>query len=746
MPVFRISLMQQRSATTLFVSSSTTLDSVTAAIGDPEEDRRRRLGTFFVLVKVDEIATLLPWLRPFAQYLEQSFYQALESEPEISVDRALGIVRQRAKLKLQQVTAETRTITVDAVHYCFGTLKGKTLSLTHVGDVHAYLLHRRTANPQDRVQWVDITGTPMRRTPGQQSAAATVVSGAMGDFDTLVVLTESIVETIGLSKLERVLTSASLEGAKTLLERDLKNASNRLSFGALFLRRPLLPAEARGREAVTSSMTTLLARESGTAELLTPQSPSPLKRLIQAGRSVGRPRTNAPEARHTPPPRVDDRRLGRTLGTTTRTIASAIGYGTIQLLLSPIRLITALLSPGERKEFFSRFMSWPESSSEKMIERVRRLDHSSQRLLIVAFLFAFLFMQSLVFLANRQTREVAAGEEDLIVTTIQKALDQAESQLIFHNDIEAARLLSEAAMSLAQFQPRSRTGEERQRILSGRLDSIRARLMHLVVVPEPDRFVEFTDDQLRSATAMIRSTQGYVIIDGNRKTFGVVSLDGKTEVKTVDTQALAAVTYATLNEQNQPSLLTETPALASFDVTAGNIRTIPIEGAASGASSIAFYRSRLYLLDAKGKQIWRHQSANGQFARGVPWAKGNADILADATDLVIDGDVYVLLKSGSIRKFFDGVEQSWVAATPIEPASSASRLIAPPNVRRLFAMDSASKRIFVWNKDTGELDHQFSFPNLNRLIDFSIDEKGTTATLLSSDGLYRFNIDTSAPQ
>src|SRR3989338_5355977 len=198
------------------VTSSTTLDSVTATVSSPNEEVRRRLGTFFSLTKADEIQTLVPWLPSLAQYLEQTYYQILDEEPEASVERALGAVRQRAKLKLQQLTQATRTISLDGIHYCLGTLRGRVLSITHTGDVRVFLMHRRPQKngASSRVQWIDVAGTTATRAGKQvrplTSGIPTIVSGTIGDNDTIVVATESFIDVLGLPKVERTLESASL--------------------------------------------------------------------------------------------------------------------------------------------------------------------------------------------------------------------------------------------------------------------------------------------------------------------------------------------------------------------------------------------------------------------------------------------------------------------------------------------------------------------------------------------------------
>ena len=262
--------------------------------------------------------------------------------------------------------------------------------------------------------------------------------------------------------------------------------------------------------------------------------------------------------------------------------------------------------------------------------------------------------------------------------------------------------------------------------------------MHLVTINNPERLLDTNTDDLRLMDKLVPSSGQLLMVQSQTKSFALVNVTtGQTEFSPVTSANIGQIRRGIVDDTGRTILLTDTPAIVVPDTKNHTIAVETITNPTKNVIDFSIYRTRLYLLDSPGAQIWRHQKTSGGYQPGTPWAKGNVSSLTNATSLAIDGNVFVLLKDGSIMKFFSGTEENWHGQTPITAARNATHLMAPQTQAVLYAFDPETKRVFVWNKETGALIHQYVFPTLRSLLDFSVDDKGQTLYVLSPDGLYK---------
>ena len=153
---------------------------------------------------------MLPLRNAFAKFLEETYYRSISIDPMMTVERALSITRRQGRIKLQQLSSESKKFNSASIHYCFGAIKDKNLWLTHSGVLPVYLLHQfgRMPNGEARYRWVDLAATPLPRNvrANYSTLAASIISGPIGSHDTLILCTPSITDNIGLELLEKIIT------------------------------------------------------------------------------------------------------------------------------------------------------------------------------------------------------------------------------------------------------------------------------------------------------------------------------------------------------------------------------------------------------------------------------------------------------------------------------------------------------------------------------------------------------------
>lgn len=683
-------LPRHRIASTVHVSSSTALDTVVSFVAPAtNDDNNDRRGVFFVLLHADEIDALVPWLNTFIHFLNQTYETVFNEEENITVERAVAITQQRAKHKLQQLISEARSLSPDDISYCLGAVNGYDVHLAQRGNVKAYLLHTLKSQYDDesKYRWIDITESDENE-DDEDSSAVSIVSGRMQHNDTLFLCSESVTDGLGLESLQKIISRASVDGAKIQLEKAVATVGGRVSYGAAILRPTVehiaaeLPAyKSKADENKSDSMASLHKSEQTASELLDPmRHPSPFGGVLDTLRQRKRVKKSTPK-------------------NITETSSTGNPFS-----------VNHNKQP-KRRPKISDATSAGSKIVDNITNQIRTLPHSSRRLLLVALMLGYLFTQSLVFLANRQSEEQTRIAQQQTVEKIQDNLDQAESSLIFNNDEEAARLLVDAETLIASLPLDTRAQEERFRVLSSEATALRQRLERIHKAQTQSLVsLDFPADLL-----VIHKDE--IVTASRSGTYNTISESG--EVSPVVIEGLNTVSAELINSDDSERIFVSTDrSEVEINLNNNTLLVKPITES-KPIIDLAHYRDRLYVLSATEQQIYRY-NGGPSFTNPSPWVNGNADILSNATSIIIDGNVYVLTKDGSIHKYNRGVQQNWSAKPIYGETEGMIKLVSPVSSDYLYALDSERNRVVMWQKSDGKLINQFAFPDLDAIIDFDV--------------------------
>lgn len=151
---------------------------------------------------------------------------------------------------------------------------------------------------------------------------------------------------------------------------------------------------------------------------------------------------------------------------------------------------------------------------------------------------------------------------------------------------------------------------------------------------------------------------------------------------------------------------------------------------------LATYSNRLYSLSNSDNQIYKHNKTLTGFSKGDPWIKDGTDA-QNAVSFSIDGNIWILKRSGQILKLYTGNSEPFKAA--IDPALSAPSKIDASDALTLYVLDPASSRLVAIDKKSGETVSQFTSPDFNDLKDFAI--KDSKAYLLNGTQIYEIDLN-----
>lgn len=116
--------------------------------------------------------------------------------------------------------------------------------------------------------------------------------------------------------------------------------------------------------------------------------------------------------------------------------------------------------------------------------------------------------------------------------------------------------------------------------------------------------------------------------------------------------------------------------------------------------SLVSFGGNLYLLDIGKSRIWKYQPTEAGFSERREYL--NPDTLPDfsrATNMAIDGTVWVGTTTGNIMRFVQGQEQSFVPKG-VSPSFGKDLLVfTSDEVKHIYVLDSTNKRVVMLDKD-----------------------------------------------
>jgi hypothetical protein len=122
-------------------------------------------------------------------------------------------------------------------------------------------------------------------------------------------------------------------------------------------------------------------------------------------------------------------------------------------------------------------------------------------------------------------------------------------------------------------------------------------------------------------------------------------------------------------------------------------------GTWTSVAGIAAFDENLYVLDPEGNQVHRYlPAADGYDSEPDPVLAGQIE-LQDAIALAVDGDIFIALADGSVRRFRNGEDAGFSLGGIDVPIEAANDIEALPSAQELYISDSAAKRIVVAGHD-----------------------------------------------
>ncbi len=154
-------------------------------------------------------------------------------------------------------------------------------------------------------------------------------------------------------------------------------------------------------------------------------------------------------------------------------------------------------------------------------------------------------------------------------------------------------------------------------------------------------------------------------------------------------------------------------------------------------AGIATYVSNLYVLDPESGEVWRYLPAGDGFDSERGGLLGAIE-LPEATQLIVDGDVYVQ-DGGTLRRFRQGTEQDSLLDGIDQPPASPSAVVEDVIRGLIFIADRGNGRIVVGDRE-GPFVRQYHHGGFADLRGLALSGDGAILYVLTADGIDAFSV------
>lgn len=713
---------------------------------EPDPVLRQRYGRLFGVLELDSLqASHLRFLHVIIEELEKAYY------PQNQPHGPVGPIAAHFESTLKQLNTRFERLAAhdgvptesDRFTFIIGVLKDQQLVFTHRGNARVLLLHAEEGRTP---RLHDIIALSEKENKREERFFTSVLDGQLSGHDRVLMTTDALVDYLSPRALEELLATHAARPAAERLETLLDEAPQHLCFPVLILE---LESEHPAQKKSAASVEKLLKTEYTTEQILAPSFGHDLKSI---GKTITTRARSLFAARAEP--REEARAATRISEERLKQVGSLLWRWTQHIFKFLFRVfVTAAV-------LFGRGVRWAilmtmsmrkgsgdtTPSLEALRSRVRALPWKSRASLIAGVALVVLAIGSLTVIGVERALARREDAFQALVKTVEEKKAQVEVNLIYRDEDAARKLLQEVETLIATMPENRAHRREKKRELIESMYALHARVNRSVNVEKPEQFIDLTLFGPRDRALDLRSMvfqKNAVYVYGNDPLLFKVNLENRQAVSfEMPRTNIGPIATAIPNEKGTIVLIDSENRLTELNPDARTLQPIDIVfgGDAPTIRTGAIYNGRLYLVDGKNQQIYRHNTLPTGFTKGTPWLKQSIN-LADAQDLIIDGTLWLLFTDGSVTHLVQGNRRPFTPET-MEPAlTRAAKIRTTFESPYLALLDPQEKRVVILRKNDGKLMMQYTSPAFTDLRDLIVDEEHKVMYLLNGTSIDRIPLE-----
>ncbi|PIR94383.1 hypothetical protein COT97_01600 [Candidatus Falkowbacteria bacterium CG10_big_fil_rev_8_21_14_0_10_39_11] len=650
--------------------------------------------------------------------LKESYYQQILNSPdptkcnlETIFEFALNKTNQKI---IELIQIGQINLIIENLNYFIGIIKpnddntNSQLYFTCKGQIHVYVIHKTKKNDFKLISIIDKdTQNNPTNSNDKIKIFSVITSGQLFLHDTIIIMTEIFHNLISPAKILYILSNNSINEAIDYFKvqiRQLKN-KNYQDHCTLFLKHE--PAINHSQKSDSEkSIANLINTTETTEKLLTPSFAINItKHFKKALTLISKVFSIDPtKPQHGPKYSFSQ-------------IITRIRFSLEQLFHRPE---TKSSTPTEK---VSNHISF----SPKRIFQSLASKKTTTIIITSIIVFSLLLTGGIMWSKNQTKKNESNVAYENQINSVKDLIADAESSYIYKDQNKSLEYLKNAITELSYLPQATENQQINHQELQSQIKDLKHKLFNIEKISlEQIVTLEINGQQINANQILIINNKIYAL--GNSKTIAVIDPTNKSleSIINYDTD----ITMGTSDENGNIRLVSKDNSLLSLQ----NSNFTKIKTLDSQPNNIQIYNGRLYtLLDG---QITKSND-NGAGSESN-WLTTTED-LSQASDLTIDGSIYVLTKDGKLLKYYAGDAEAINSPIFDPETNNAEEIFTTPELNNLYISDPANKRIIVVDKQ-GSTVKQLQFDNLNQIQAITISTDGQIGYVIADHNLYKFSL------
>ncbi len=355
--------------------------------------------------------------------------------------------------------------------------------------------------------------------------------------------------------------------------------------------------------------------------------------------------------------------------------------------------------------------------------------------LSAAALLVILLIGNVFISQKKHEQEQHQASFNSLISEINRNQDKVDSFLIYDNNSEAKKLWDDNKSLLGQIPEEEKAIRSDVSSLFERQDEQLAKLRKIKDISNVEKIADFSKLNQDAKPENITFLNGklYAAAAPEKAIY-------KVDIK--DNLVTASYNLSELKKMDHPSPSPD--GIAYLDDGAvilvgekSEFQKVTIQNPPENIGGLGMYGGRLYLSDKTSGQIWRYSKIGDEFSSPQEWLNNKTD-LSLATDIFIDGNIYVLKSDGTVDKYLKGEKEVFALEAVDEPVTQASKLIVGENA--IYVLELSSKRLIKFDLK-GKLVNQYKFSQPEAITDITVSDADNQAFILSGQEVYQAKLE-----
>ncbi len=713
-----------------------TKNSIECFIAQPDSQREKLAGKLFLLAETDNesaqhyVSTIIDLLNHFFYQNEKVLLR--EKIPSIQVDHIFETALSELNKKFNEFIKEERSaLRPEMFNIVAGLVHDDRVYLSASGKVRAFLIFPGKGDEQSYpFSLIDILPAESERSPETRHLLfPDIISGKLPPKSCVFIANEALPEYISEKQLTSILSSLPPSSAVEQIRNILENVNTYIPFSGIIIKntiqeRTVIETQRNQQASSNDSIAHLNRTEDMTDSLLAPSGIINISKWFKALRNSPISGWQAPKLKT--PLFLKDKIFMKKRSILGRIQRLSTSF-TTNIWQAILNLARTLHTSYRNRRLVIKVPA-NESAPTSRLAPIFAFFNGKKWLLLP--LAAILIGTSLFGIMRQKDEQIQADSEKEyreLVESIKQKQNQAEASLLYNNDESAKKLFREIEETLAKLPQQSEEQKSLYAELRSKTDS---QLEKIRLITRTDQAAQIADVAEANSNAKpqnivyLPKAGRIYIADGSNRSIYILSLSDSKLTSLTELE----VPITSLGEPFVPDEELEDTIyylngdkLTAFDTNLNDFQEVntTIENS-QAIRGVAAYNQVSYMLDTAKGDILRRTKSGNDYGAPSPWLTEKTD-LSQASDIAIDGHIYILSRDGSVSKFLRGSKVSFQVGLVDPPFEAADRLSVGKS-GDLYILEATKNRLVQFDKN-GDFVRQYQGASLSGVSDFAVDEK-----------------------